>query len=189
MAEINAKDLTAKTSPASTDSMLLFGTTSNEGAKITVDNLADNILSRLTTKTFANQVGGSSAATILAQLATLNSNIDVQNLVPSNFRFVMTASNTWEDTGITFTLTKEAVVYVRITWVAVRPSGLIISTNTTTNNGILYSEASTVGSQTVCGILSARTYYIFAKGGTSANAHGLEIKVIGDPGASVSYPS
>ena len=74
MAEINAKDLTAKTSPASTDSMLLFGTTSNEGAKITVDNLADNILSRLTTKTFANQVGGSSAATILAQLATLNSN-------------------------------------------------------------------------------------------------------------------
>lgn len=73
MAEINAKDLTAKTSPASTDSMLLFGTTSNEGAKITVDNLADNILSRLTTKTFANQVGGSSAATILAQLATLNS--------------------------------------------------------------------------------------------------------------------
>lgn len=74
MAEINAKDLTAKTSPASTDSMLLFGTTSNEGAKITVDNLADNILSRLATKTFPNQVGGSSAATILAQLATLNSN-------------------------------------------------------------------------------------------------------------------
>ena len=74
MAEINAKDLTAKTSPASTDSMLLFGTTSNEGAKITVDNLADNILGRLATKTFPNQVGGSSAATILAQLATLNSN-------------------------------------------------------------------------------------------------------------------
>lgn len=73
MAEINAKDLTAKTSPASTDSMLLFGTTSNEGAKITVDNLADNILGRLATKTFQNQVGGSSAATILAQLATLNS--------------------------------------------------------------------------------------------------------------------
>ena len=73
MPEINAKDLTTKTSPASTDSMLLFGTTSNEGAKITVDNLADNILGRLTTKTFANQVGGSSAATILAQLATLNS--------------------------------------------------------------------------------------------------------------------
>lgn len=74
MAEINAKDLTAKTSPASTDSMLLFGTTSNEGAKITVDNLADDILGRLATKTFPNQVGGSSAATILAQLATLNSN-------------------------------------------------------------------------------------------------------------------
>ena len=73
MAEINAKDLTAKTSPASTDSMLLFGTTSNEGAKITVDNLADDILGRLATKTFPNQVGGSSAATILAQLATLNS--------------------------------------------------------------------------------------------------------------------
>ena len=75
MAEVNAKDLTTKTTPASTDSMLLFGTTSNEGAKITVDNLADNILGRLTTKTFANQVGGSSAATLLAQLSTLNSNI------------------------------------------------------------------------------------------------------------------
>ena len=75
MAEVNAKDLTTKTTPASTDSMLLFGTTSNEGAKITVDNLADNILGRLTTKTFANQVGGSSAATLLAQLSTLNSNL------------------------------------------------------------------------------------------------------------------
>ena len=81
MAEINAKDLTAKTSPASTDSMLLFGTTSNEGAKITVDNLADDILGRLATKTFPNQVGGSSAATILAQLATLNSNLMVGNPV------------------------------------------------------------------------------------------------------------
>lgn len=78
MAEVNAKDLTTKTAPASTDSMLLFGTSTNEGAKITVDNLANNILERLTTKTFANQVGGSSAATILAQLATLNSNIDAK---------------------------------------------------------------------------------------------------------------
>lgn len=73
MAEVNAKDLTTKTAPASTDSMLLFGTSTNEGAKITVDNLANNILERIATKTFPNQVGGSSAATILAQLATLNS--------------------------------------------------------------------------------------------------------------------
>lgn len=73
MAEVNAKDLTTKTAPASTDSMLLFGTTTNEGAKITVDNLANDILGRLATKTFPNQVGGSSAATILAQLTTLNS--------------------------------------------------------------------------------------------------------------------
>lgn len=75
MADVNAKDLTTKTSPASTDSMLLFGTSTNEGAKITVDNLADNILGRLTTKTFTNQVGGSSAATILAQLSTLNTGL------------------------------------------------------------------------------------------------------------------
>ena len=73
MAEVNAKDLTAKTSPATTDSMLLFGTTSNEGAKITVDNMKDWVLSGLSTKTFPNQVGGSSAATLLAQLSTLNS--------------------------------------------------------------------------------------------------------------------
>lgn len=78
MAEVNAKDLTTKTAPASTDSMLLFGTTTNEGAKITVDNLANNILERLATKTFPNQVGGSSAATILAQLATLNSNLNAK---------------------------------------------------------------------------------------------------------------
>lgn len=71
MAEVNAKDLTTKTSPASTDSMLLFGTTSNEGAKITVDNMKDWVLSGLSTKTFANQVGGSSAAAIPAQLASL----------------------------------------------------------------------------------------------------------------------
>lgn len=85
MAEVNAKDLTTKTAPASTDSMLLFGTTTNEGAKITVDNLADNILSRLATKTFPNQVGGSSAATILAQLATLNSNLTITALTANDF--------------------------------------------------------------------------------------------------------
>ena len=90
MAEINAKDLTAKTSPASTDSMLLFGTTSNEGAKITVDNLADDILGRLATKTFPNQVGGSSAATILAQLATLNSNIG-KTSTPRTFTLIESA--------------------------------------------------------------------------------------------------
>ena len=73
MAEINANSLTTKTTPASTDSMLLFGTTSNEGSQITYDNLADAILDKISTKTFANQVGGSSAATILAQLSTLNS--------------------------------------------------------------------------------------------------------------------
>lgn len=86
MAEVNAKDLTTKTAPASTDSMLLFGTTTNEGAKITVDNLANNILERIATKTFPNQVGGSSAATILAQLATLNSNL-------TSAPFVRTAYN------------------------------------------------------------------------------------------------
>lgn len=90
MAEVNAKDLTTKTTPASTDSMLLFGTTTNEGAKITVDNLANNILERLATKTFPNQVGGSSAATILAQLATLNSNL-------SPYTVEGTAGNNWYD--------------------------------------------------------------------------------------------
>lgn len=74
MAEVNAKDLTTKTAPASTDSMLLFGTTTNEGAKITVDNFANYTLAKLASYTYPNQVGGSSAATILAQLATLNSN-------------------------------------------------------------------------------------------------------------------
>ena len=113
MAEINAKDLTAKTSPASTDSMLLFGTTSNEGAKITVDNLADNILGRLATKTFPNQVGGSSAATILAQLATLNSNItapftSVKSYTDANLieatGYVSTGSNAPFNYAIIFTM-------------------------------------------------------------------------------------
>lgn len=73
MAEVNAKDLTTKTTPDSTDSMLLFGTSTNEGAKITVDNFANYTLAKLASYTYPNQVGGSSAATILAQLATLNS--------------------------------------------------------------------------------------------------------------------
>lgn len=87
MAEVNANSLTTKTTPASTDSMLLFGTTSNEGSKITYDNLADAILDKISTKTFANQVGGSSAATILAQLSTLNSNLNT----------VTSGTVTWND--------------------------------------------------------------------------------------------
>jgi len=106
MAEVNAKDLTTKTTPASTDSMLLFGTTSNEGAKITVDNLADNILGRLTTKTFANQVGGSSAATLLAQLSTLNSKFAGQVLNPTvnNGYFVVTPPSGFTYTNSVFVI-------------------------------------------------------------------------------------
>ena len=75
--EITYKNLnahTAKTTPGANDDLLLFDDTSNEATKIDYDNLADAILNKLTSKTFTNQVGGSSAATLLAQLATLNSN-------------------------------------------------------------------------------------------------------------------
>lgn len=73
--EVDANSLTAKTTPASTDSMLLFGTSSNEGAMITASNYKNYVLSEWASQTYPNQVGGSAAATVPAQLATLNSKI------------------------------------------------------------------------------------------------------------------
>lgn len=77
MAEKYIKDLTAKSVPSSTD-LFVMDNGSGSGSKINYDQLADAILNKLTSKTFANQVGGSSAATLLAQLATLNSNINTK---------------------------------------------------------------------------------------------------------------
>lgn len=86
MADINATALNAKTTPDGTDDLVLFNQNTNVGYKIDYDDLADAILNKLTSKTFANQVGGSSAATLLSQLSTLNSNITPVsvNLVGAN---------------------------------------------------------------------------------------------------------
>lgn len=73
--DIAATSLDTKTTPAGTDNLILFNQNTNVGYQIDYDDLADAILNKLTSKTFTNQVGGSSAATLLAQLATLNSQI------------------------------------------------------------------------------------------------------------------
>lgn len=75
MAEVNANSLPAKTDLGTNDSAIVVDQTTNAGALVDLDVLADKVLDRLTSKTFANQVGGSSAATLLAQLSTLNSKI------------------------------------------------------------------------------------------------------------------
>lgn len=74
MAEINANSLPAKTELGANDSAIVVDQTSNAGALVDLDVLADKVLDRISSKTYANQVGGSSAATLLAQLSTLNSN-------------------------------------------------------------------------------------------------------------------
>ena len=83
---VNANSLTAKTTPGDNDNLLLFDNSTNNGTKIDYDALADAVLNKLTTKTFTNQVGGSSAATLLAQLATLNSNFASPTSSTSVFR-------------------------------------------------------------------------------------------------------
>ena len=75
MAEVNANSLPAKTDLGTNDSAIVVDQTTNAGALVDLDVLADKVLDRITSKTFANQVGGSSAATLLAQLSTLNSNM------------------------------------------------------------------------------------------------------------------
>lgn len=75
MAEVNANSLPAKTDLGSNDSAIVVDQTTNAGALVDLDVLADKVLDRISSKTFANQVGGSSAATLLAQLSTLNSNL------------------------------------------------------------------------------------------------------------------
>lgn len=77
MAEVNANSLPAKTDLGTNDSAIVVDQTTNAGALVDLDVLADKVLDRITSKTFANQVGGSSAATLLAQLSTLNSKTTV----------------------------------------------------------------------------------------------------------------
>lgn len=80
MAEVNANSLPAKTDLGTNDSAIVVDQTTNAGALVDLDVLADKVLDRITSKTFANQVGGSSAATLLAQLSTLNSNLNGTNI-------------------------------------------------------------------------------------------------------------
>lgn len=76
--DVPATSFTTKTAPDGTDNLILFNQNTNVGYQIDYDNLADAILNKITSKTFSNQVGGSSAATLLSQLATLNSKIPPQ---------------------------------------------------------------------------------------------------------------
>lgn len=73
MAEVNANSLPAKTDLGTNDSAIVVDQTTNAGALVDLDVLADKVLDRISSKTFPNQIGGSSAATLLAQLSTLNS--------------------------------------------------------------------------------------------------------------------
>lgn len=82
--DIAATSLDTKTTPAGTDNLILFNQNTNVGYQIDYDNLADAILNKITSKTYANQVGGSSAATLLAQLSTLNSNTSLTVLTHKN---------------------------------------------------------------------------------------------------------
>lgn len=78
--DVPATSFTTKTAPDGTDNLILFNQNTNVGYQIDYDNLADAILNKITSKTFSNQVGGSSAATLLAQLSTLNSNITLETI-------------------------------------------------------------------------------------------------------------
>ena len=86
MAEVNANSLPAKTDLGTNDSAIVVDQTTNAGALVDLDVLADKVLDRITSKPFANQVGGSSAATLLAQLSTLNSNFASPTSSTSVFR-------------------------------------------------------------------------------------------------------
>lgn len=82
--DVPATSFTTKTAPDGTDNLILFNQNTNVGYQIDYDNLADAILNKITSKTFSNQVGGSSAATLLAQLSTLNSNFSQGAIVSEN---------------------------------------------------------------------------------------------------------
>ena len=87
MAEINANSLPAKTDLGTNDSAIVVDQTTNAGALVDLDVLADKVLDRITSKTFTNQVGGSSAATLLAQLSTLNSSFTVSTFSHTDEHF------------------------------------------------------------------------------------------------------
>lgn len=192
MAEVNAKDLTTKTTPASTDSMLLFGTTSNEGAKITVDNLADNILGRLTTKTFANQVGGSSAATLLAQLSTLNSNMTHTTIVSWKV-LGFSQGNTWTDTGIVIHTTKKCFIFVESGYNNTYPTAFGFSFPSAASAYLMkcaHSNPSPGSDKWLTYVTEKTDYKLWVKSaGSQSDAFPVRIIVIGDPNASAELPS
>lgn len=106
MAEVNANSLPAKTDLGTNDSAIVVDQTTNAGALVDLDVLADKVLDRITSKTFANQVGGSSAATLLAQLSTLNSKFAGQVLNPTvnNGYFVVTPPSGFTYTNSVFVI-------------------------------------------------------------------------------------
>lgn len=96
MAEVNANSLPAKTELGANDSAIVVDQTSNAGALVDLDVLADKVLDRISSKTFANQVGGSSAATLLSQLSTLNTNFPAAWVqVPVTFNTDVCSANTY----------------------------------------------------------------------------------------------
>lgn len=83
----NVNEFAAKTSIDDTSAAVLVDQNNNVGYIMDLDVLAEKVLDNITNKTFANHVGGSSAATLLAQLSTLNGKI------PSVSEFSVTAAS------------------------------------------------------------------------------------------------
>lgn len=71
MADVNATELTTKTTPAGTDDLILFGQNTNVGYKIDYDDLAAALWNNHLTKTLTTDVGTGTLATLFN---TLNSN-------------------------------------------------------------------------------------------------------------------
>lgn len=192
MAEVNANSLPAKTDLGTNDSAIVVDQTTNAGALVDLDVLADKVLDRITSKTFANQVGGSSAATILAQLSTLNSNMTHTTIV-SWKGLGFSQGNTWTDTGIVIHTTKKCFIFVESGYNNTYPTAFGFSVPSAASAFLMkcaHSNPSPGSDKWLTYVTEKTDYKLWAKSsGSQSDAFPVRIIVIGDPNASAELPS
>lgn len=193
MAEVNANSLPAKTDLGTNDSAIVVDQTTNAGALVDLDVLADKVLDRITSKTFANQVGGSSAATLLAQLSTLNSNLKIQKFDSISITNPTTGGE-WFDSGIIIKRNNNengAFIVAFQQWAGARPEGIAMSSSSSFN----LTYAQTASSRPVDGnysywlavpLFDVSSQHLWLKTNGSGST-GVRMVVVGD--ATVTLPS
>ena len=183
MADTYEQNLGQKSSLTVNDYIRVVGS-DNASYKQLVSDVAKKIIESYTGSSLAG-----SSQSVKSALDALNSKTTEKILLNENsYLYSCNTADTWEDTGISFTLTKSAIVRVIATYYNSPPKAIAISINNSTTGIFVVGEWSVSGNKLITALLKDKTYRIFIKGSTTANAHGIGVMVMGDTNATVTTP-